>query len=332
VDLRNGRIRPVRLDDYCLKVAAAVPLDKPTPHWDAFLAQTTGEDAAMIGYLYRMGGYALTGDTREDFLGFIYGPGGNGKSVFMDTLQHLMGSYAVNAGMDTFTESKPSSHSEDVARLAGARLVIAQETEQGRRWNEQRVLALTGGGKITARKLYEDSVEFQPQCKLLFSGNHKPALRNVGDNFRRRFNIIPFLRKPDVMDKSLREKLWEERDGILFKFLVGCMTWQSDGLNPPEAVVATTSDYFENQDVLGQWIVDKCETGAGCESTIRTLYPSYRAYCESCHEFALRQGDLRDALLARTGISKGGYAKAPLLKGIRVKVETSSTDASRYGD
>jgi P4 family phage/plasmid primase-like protien len=332
VDLRTGNMRPVRMDDYCLNVTNATPRDIPTPKWDAFLSQTTGDDAAMIGYLHRMGGYALTGDTREDFLGFIYGPGGNGKSVFMDTLQHLLGTYAVNAGMDTFTESKPSSHSEDVARLAGARLVIAQETEQGRRWNEQRVLALTGSGKITARRLYEASIEFQPQCKLIFSGNHKPALRNVGDNFRRRFNIIPFTRKPDVVNKGLRNELWAERDGILFKFLVGCMAWQCDGLQPPDAVIATTADYFSNQDILGQWIVDKCELSAVITGTgVRALYPSYVDFCKSMNEFWLRQGEFREALLLRPGIKKGGSTKNPTIDGIRVRVD-AGTHAERFGD
>ena len=323
VDLRTGAIRPVRLDDYCLRLTSATPIDKPIPRWLAFLDQTTGGDAQMIAYLRRLGGYAMTGDVREDFLGFIYGPGGNGKSVFMDTLQHVLGAYAVNAGMDTFTESKTGSHSEDVARLAGARLVIAQETEQGRRWNEQRVLALTGGGKITARRLYEASFEFQPQCKLVFSGNHKPALRNVGDNFRRRFNIIPFLRKPEVVDKELRSKLWDERDGILYWFLVGCIEWQCDGLQPPESVRAATSEYFENQDILGQWIIDCCEPG---ESTIRTLYKSYRTYCEGLHEFALRQGEFKDAITEAGPASKRpGTRRRLSSKGLRVRVSESHT-------
>ena len=190
------------------------------------------------------------------------------------------------------------------------------------------MLALTGGGKITARRLYEASFEFQPQCKLVFSGNHKPALRNVGDNFRRRFNIIPFLRKPEVVDKELRSKLWDERDGILYWFLVGCIEWQCDGLQPPESVRAATSEYFENQDILGQWIIDCCEPG---ESTIRTLYKSYRTYCEGLHEFALRQGEFKDAITSRPGIETAGYKTAPVIKGIRVRVDTNSQNA-RFPD
>ena len=83
VDLRTGAIRPVRLDDYCLRLTSATPIDKPIPRWLSFLEQTTGGDANMIAYLRRLGGYAMTGDVREEqkFLGFIYGPGGNGKSV-----------------------------------------------------------------------------------------------------------------------------------------------------------------------------------------------------------------------------------------------------------
>ena len=77
-------------------------------------------------------------------------------------------------------------HPTDMAGLRGARLVAATETEQGRRWAESRLKALTGGDKITARFMRQDFFEFVPHFKLIVAGNHKPVIRNVDEAMRRR--------------------------------------------------------------------------------------------------------------------------------------------------
>lgn len=319
VDLRTGLVRPVRPDDYCRKRTAASMGANTPVRWLEFLNESTDGDAGEQAYLRRLAGMCATGDTREDFLGFIYGPGGNGKSVFIDTIQGILGTYAINAGIETFTEQKQDKHTTELARLYGARLVVAQETEQGRRWAESRLKLLTGGGKVTARFMRCDDFEFTPELKLVIVGNHKPSLRNVDAAFRRRFHLIPFVHQPKTVDKQLRSKLWAERDGILTWIVQGCLEWLEGGLQPPEVVTKATAEYFDTQDIIGQWIEDKCDSGNGCESRIRTLFDSYRGYCEGLHEYALRQGELRDALLCRPGITQGGYERAPVIKGLRVK-------------
>ena len=95
--------------------------------------------------------------------------------------------------METFTASQGERHSTDLAMLRGARLVTAQETEEGRRWAESRIKALTGGDPITARFMRQDFFTFIPQFKLFIAGNHKPGLRSVNEAIRRRLNLIPFI-------------------------------------------------------------------------------------------------------------------------------------------
>ena len=62
-----------------------------------------------------------------------------------------MSGYAAIAPMETFIASQHEKHPTDLAGLRGARLVTAQETEEGRRWAENKVNALTGGDPISAR-------------------------------------------------------------------------------------------------------------------------------------------------------------------------------------
>jgi putative DNA primase/helicase len=120
-----------RASDHMTKIAAVTP-SGACPRWRCFLQQVTDGDAELQAYLQRMAGYCLTALTREQVLFFIYGTGGNGKGVFLNTLCGVMGSYAMTAAAETFTATSHTRHLTELARLRGARLVVAQETEHGK--------------------------------------------------------------------------------------------------------------------------------------------------------------------------------------------------------
>ena len=185
-----------------------------------------------------MVGYCLTGSIRDHALFFLYGTGGNGKGVLLNTCHDILGDYSAIAAMETFTASKADRHPTDLAMLRGARAVIAQETEDGQRWAESRIKALTGGDAISARFMRQDFFTFKPAFKLLIAGNHKPSLRNVDEAVKRRFNLLPFTVtiSKDERDPELAEKLKGEWPGILAWAIEGCLEWQRIGLCPPNAV------------------------------------------------------------------------------------------------
>src|SRR4029079_18211533 len=140
----------------------------------------------------RMAGYSLTGITREHALFFAYGTGGNGKGVFLNTLSAILSDYAAVAPMEAFIATQGERHPTDLAELRGARPVTSQETEEGRRWAESKIKALTGGDPITARFMRQDFFTYLPAFKLVIAGNHKPGLRGVDEAIRRRFHLVPF--------------------------------------------------------------------------------------------------------------------------------------------
>jgi putative DNA primase/helicase len=248
--------------------------------WDAFLVDATLGDQELIDYLQRMAGYCLTGDVSEHALFFIYGAGGNGKGVFLNTLTAVFGDYITVSSMETFAASRGERHPTDLAMLAGARLVTAQETEEGRAWNQTRVKATTGGDPITARFMRRDFFTFKPTFKLVIAGNHKPNLRSVGDADRRRFNIIPFTNKPAVVDRQLPDKLRAEWPGILRWAIDGCVKWQQSGLNPPPIVLDATEAYFDEQDLFAQWVEECCDIGPNKSDTRKALFATWEAFCE----------------------------------------------------
>ncbi len=288
VDLRTGELRDARPSEHITKLTGVAPADAGSvpKRWLSFLDEATGGDESVIRFLQQICGYALTGATTEHALFFIYGAGGNGKSVFLNILSAILGEYSATAAMDTFTASKYERHSTDLAMLKGARLVTASETEDGRAWAEARIKQMTGGDPITARYMRRDNFTYRPEFKLVITGNHKPRLNNVDDATRRRFNIIPFKRRPAVPDPRLEEALLAELGSIFRWAIDGCLDWQRNGLIRPTAVEEETRDYFEDQDVFGQWIAERCERGVQFKEMSQQLFSSWRGYARAASEDA----------------------------------------------
>jgi putative DNA primase/helicase len=107
----------------------------------------------------------------------------HGKSVLLNTVAGILGDYHRTAPIETFTASSVDRHPTELASLQGRRLVTATETEEGRRWAESRIKALTGGDKIAARFMRADFFEFTPAFKLVIAGNHKPGLAPLTKQF-----------------------------------------------------------------------------------------------------------------------------------------------------
>jgi putative DNA primase/helicase len=285
VDLRTGIERLPNRDSYLTQATACTiaPPGAPHPLWSHFLNRITNQDGELSGFLQRYIGYCATGVTTEHAFVFAYGTGANGKSVFINTIGGIYGDHATVADMGTFIAGNSERHPTDVAKLRGKRLVIAQETQEGRRWDETKLKALTGGDVQTARFMRQDFFDFKPTFKLFIAGNHKPSLSNVDEAIRRRLLLVPFAVcfPPAERDPYLQEKLKEEWPAIMRWIVDGCLEWQRIGLAPPAIVRDATADYFAGEDVFGQWLDDDCDGDVGNDwkwETVGELFAAWTAY------------------------------------------------------
>ena len=281
----HGRHRPIRATDYITKSTACKP-GGDCPRWLEFLVLVTDGDTELIDFLQRMCGYCLTGLTTEQKLFFLWGPGGNGKTTFVNTIAGIMGSYAVNAPMNLLAAGASEHHPTELARLQGARLVTASETDEGRPWDETRLKMLTGGDPITARYMNRDFFEYRPQFKVMVSGNHKPELRGLDDALKRRVLIVPFVvRIPDEQRiLGFETMLKAEWPGILAWMLKGARYWRSEGLVVPAAVIAATAEYFEAEDIVATWLEECSTVRADHFETNRNLFENWTSFCRRSGE------------------------------------------------
>jgi putative DNA primase/helicase len=321
MEFADIKMRPTRPDDYCTKSTACKPAAGEPTMFLAFLDKIMGGDKEMIAYLRRVFGYCCTGSTKEHVMFFFFGTGANGKSVLLSTIAGILGDYHKTAPIETFTEQHGStSHPTELAGFMGARLVTAIETEEGRRWNESRIKALTGGDKISARFMRQDFFEFTPQFKLIVAGNRKPSLRTVDEAMRRRLHMVPFsvTIPPEERDLDLAEKLKAEWPKILTWMIMGCREWYEIGLRPPAAVIDATDEYFEAEDAISNWIEDRCELKPRNWEASGLLFASWKSWAEAASEPVGSQKAFSQKLVARADIipEKSGHAKTRGFRGI----------------
>ena len=302
LDLKGGDLRDHRREDLITKVVTVAYDPKAVcPTWDEFQKRITGGDTELIKFKQKRLGYCLTGDISEQCMFIDHVPGSNGKTTEQRTVQRLLGEYARQCPIETFLASKGDKIPNDIARLKGARLVIAAETEVGRRLAESLVKQVTGGDTIAARFLHKEFFEFTPEFKLWLAVNHKPNIRGTDHAIWRRIRLVPFTVTIPVeeQDPGLADRLADEFPGILRWAVDGLALWHAERLGKPEAVREATEAYRTEMDILGSFLADCCEINPDGEVASKELYQAYGEWCEENGERPVSQKDFGMRLTER---------------------------------
>ena len=305
IDLKTGSPHETRREDLITKAIGA-RYDKAAqcPLWLKFLGRIF-PDEELRKYIKRAVGYCLTGSMAEQVFFFCYGMGANGKSVFLSVLGKLLGEYAEHADFSTFLVQRNEKVRNDLASLAGARVITAIEAEEGGRLSMQVIKSWTGGDPVTARFLFGENFTFQPQGKLWLAANNKPAITERNHAAWRRVRLIPFTATIPEAErvKEYEKTLYSELPGILNWALEGLKEYIENGLDAPKAVTDATAEYRQENDSLEQFISECCEVEKlkACKNS--DLYCQYANFCRMSGLTALSQTRFSPELASRPGIS-----------------------------
>ena len=238
------------------------------------LEHATGGSVEFMEYLQLAAGYTLAGATLEDVFFYVYGPARSGKGTITEPLLAALGDYGQTAKIETFLARNRSGHasSSDIARMAGARMVLTAEPMQGEKLATGFIKDLTGGFKQVARFLFRDEFEFIPQLTLWLTANDRLYVDHRDAPLYRRLIVCPFDHSlsEEQLDPGLKHQLTSDQaalDAILTWAVEGCRRWWqlSDGghrkvltLRMPAAVKAATEAYRQSQNPLSEFIEDYC--------------------------------------------------------------------------
>lgn len=334
LDLRTGLLRESSQLDYATKASPVVYNSAaPSPTWDAFLLKVL-PDADVRSFVQRYAGYTLTGSTDEQCLVFLHGAGSNGKSTLLGLIQQALGDYATQTPPETLMVKKSGGGGipNDIAALAGKRMVTTIEVEDGKRLAESLIKSLTGQDLITARFLRREFFSFRPVFKVWLAANHKPVIRGTDHAIWRRIHLVPFsVQITDAErrgDPTFLARIKEELPGILHWCVQGCIDWQKNGLNPPATVRKATEDYQSEMDMIGPFIDECCVLQKGKETYAGPLYQSYVAWCQQNGEEAIKQRSF-GGKLAEKGLERDrGSGNKHLWRGILLRADAPKTAAA----
>lgn len=263
----------------------AAPFD-PTAHspiWLRFLDRIFEGNQNMIDFLQRAVGYSLSGEVTEQCLFIMIGSGANGKSTFINALRQMFGDYSGTTPMQTLTVMPFSNgQTNDLAAMEGKRFIATSDGEAGQRLAEAKIKNMTGGDTISCRALYKDYREYDPMFKLWVATNDLPNVSGSDDAIWRRIRVInfPVTIPESERDGSLSSVLAAEASGILNWALEGYRVWKSSGLMPPAEVTEATGKYRVENDLVGQFIEERCVQQPAARCTNKELHDAYGDWCE----------------------------------------------------
>jgi len=287
LDLRTGTLLPHRREDFITRLAPVEHDPEATSaRFEAFLKTATGDDAELQRFLQRAAGYFLLGGNPEERLFFIHGPTASGKSTFLETLRATLGDYARTADFEAFLKrSHVGGARNDIARLAGARLVVSIEVEEGTRMAEGLVKMVTGGDTVTARYLYKEAFEFVPDFTLVLCANKPPEIKDDDDALWRRLLALPFScsipegRRDPTVKAELKDP-GRAGPAVLAWLLTGCREYQRVGLAVPDSVTESTGELRQQMDPLAPFLEECCEVDPGFWCFAGALHREYEEWAK----------------------------------------------------
>ena len=216
---------------------------------------------------------------KEEKALILYGTGANGKSVFFEVVNALLGSENVsNYSLQSLTGES------DYYRAKISNKLVNYASEINGKLESSFFKQLVSGEPIQARLPYGEPFALKDYAKLIFNCNELPKDVEHTEAYFRRFLIIPFdVKIPESeQDKNLHNKIIENE-------LSGVFNWVLDGLNrllsnkrfsECEAVRQALENYKLESDTVRLFLNDNdYRKSITNEKPLKDLFNEYKNYC-----------------------------------------------------
>ena len=284
----NGSTRPATTADLNTMSCLVKPEEGDPVEFNKFIEWATCGDKELKEWILTALSVSLFGHPTDRIVNF-YGKGGNGKGVLLRLLKAIMGSYATGLPRPVVIKSPGIQSRFDTACLIGKRAAALTDLkpDRGEKLNIDELKKLAGNGDILkAEQKFKESFDFISKAKLFIASNDKIPIDSFGDSEKRRFSLVPFNAKFEEKDETLEERFIPEYGKIL-NLLIQYADYYFHNLNRkmPEckAIEKATGDFFYSQDIIGQFIADRCTIDKYERMPKKELYEAFVEYCKEEH-------------------------------------------------
>jgi len=306
----DGARRKAEAADFFLMSAAVKPAEGTPERFLLFLDWFTRGDAELKEWLLTVMAIALFGFPSRLIVN-LYGQGQNGKGTLLRLLFNILGDYATTLPRSLAIKSRFTDRRFDKSDLPEkfAALLFDLKPEPGDKWNLDELKSICGDGDIIPieRKM-QPLFNAALFCKVFISTNDQIPIDSFGESERSRFRLVPCLAHVDEPDPELENALRKEYPQILNLLLGYAARWNADGrkLPPCKVVDMATNSFFENQDIIGQFLSDNCVLSEGLRIPKKELFNSYEQYLFK-EQGISKPGKIKSfaAALEKRGINEG---------------------------
>ncbi|MFZ2901205.1 MAG: phage/plasmid primase, P4 family [Saprospiraceae bacterium] len=254
------------------------------PRFSRYLEQVLPDEAAR-NVLAEFFGYVFTRKLKLEKALLLYGSGANGKSVFFDVINAMLG----RENVVTYSLSSLSEE-HNRAMIANALLNYGSEIS-GAGVNRDTFKALVSGEPIQARLKYGNPFIMENYAKLAFNANELPKDVEHNEAYFRRFLIVPFAVTIPEADRNpmLAQQIIEDE-------LPGVFNWVMEGLarllennkfSSCTLVEAALAQYRKESDSVALFIEEpetyyqptNPDTDKDKWKTLASLFSEYREFC-----------------------------------------------------
>ena len=242
LDVFTGQQRPGTPADRVRRRVPVAPASEDDYNGSVFRAvlESLIPDAAEREYLQRRLGAALVNAPGMDDLIWLFGPPGAGKGTVLEALAQAFGDYGRGVPAGELIKGRPhNSHPAWVARLAGARILFADDVPAGHALEENAINLLLGS-LITANRMRREPFDFRLCAPLIVTSNAEP--RQATSNVRR---LKPIECSPAASeDPTVRAAMRTapERAAVVRWLCVGAFHFARIGCTAPESIKARARD------------------------------------------------------------------------------------------
>ena len=280
----------------------------PTPVFDGYLNTLTNGDEAVQQLLLEFIGACLSNvkGWRMKKALFLVGSGDTGKSQLKSLVERLLGKENF-IGIDLREiEARFGTGAIYGTRLAGSSDMSFLTVDELKTFKK-----ITGGDSLFAEFKGQQGFEYTYGGLLWFCMNKLPKFG--GDDGQWVYNRIMVVNCPNVIplakqDKRLLDKMYAERDGIVYKAIKALQTVLQNGyrFSEPESVTAARQAYRDtNSTVISFFEECMCPWPKGrinYHCTTGRIYKVYQAWCrENNNGYAKTAREFREELAEHLG-------------------------------
>lgn len=261
----------------------------------------------LLEYFGKISASCIRGRNSDKLFPIMTGCGDNSKSMIKKLFECAFGNYCITFPTSLFTDKRKGGPSPAVARSKYAHIAFVQEPDADNPLKNGTIKEMTGGDRFFTRFLNDNGGEIEPTFTLILMCNTTPMIPHSDNAMKNRVRLIPYLstwvnNPPKSLDEQFKVRKFQKdpffekqipelAPAFLWWLIKMYSKYIKEGLKEPELVLASTKEYWDENDMYKQFIDENLtkaykEDGKTIDEeskiTLSELYTRFREWFREC--------------------------------------------------